>query len=195
MGNTYSVKKQVEKITTSVVISRKREDILAAEKLILPGVGHFKAAMENLASYGILECLHEAVIERKKPILGICLGMQLMTNFSEEGNVKGLSWIDAEIKSFDFKDKAKFKRPHMGWNQIVRHKKSSLLEGLSEENEYYFVHSYYLKSNCKSDILCSTEYEFEFGCAFEKDNIYGVQFHPEKSHLAGEKMIKNFILL
>lgn len=193
MGNTNSVKKQVENTTKSVIISRNKEDILAAEKIILPGVGHFKTAMHNLNSFGLIETLNKVVLEDKKPILGICLGMQLMTDRSEEGETNGLGWVEGEIKRFNFQNKTKFKSPHMGWNQLQHHKKSKILKDLSEEDEYYFVHSYYFDSRNEKDVLCSTKYEIEFTCAFEKDNIVGVQFHPEKSHLAGTKMIKNFI--
>jgi glutamine amidotransferase len=195
MGNTNSVKKQVEKTTESVIISRKKEDILSATKLILPGVGHFKSAMDNLKSYDLIDTLNIAVLEQKKPILGICLGMQLMTTYSEEGNLKGLSWIDGTIKKFDFEDKANFKRPHMGWNQTKHHKQSALLKDINENSEYYFVHSFYMVSNDSADVLCSTKYELEFTSAFEKNNIFGVQFHPEKSHSSGKQMIKNFIQL
>jgi glutamine amidotransferase len=195
MGNTNSVKKQIEKTTKSVIISSKIDDILTATKLILPGVGHFQTAMSNLKSNHLIDPLNKAVLELKTPILGICLGMQLMTNHSEEGNKDGLSWVDGNIKYFDFKNNAHYKRPHMGWNQIKHNKRSSLLNNIGEEEEYYFVHSYYMVSNDRNDILCSTEYEIEFTSAFEKNNIFGVQFHPEKSHSAGEKMIKNFILL
>ena len=195
MGNTNSVKKQIEKTTKSVIISSKIDDILAATKLILPGVGHFQTAMSNLKSNHLIDPLNKAVLELKTPILGICLGMQLMTNHSEEGNVDGLSWVDGNIKYFDFNNNAHYKRPHMGWNQTKHNKRSSLLNNISEEEEYYFVHSYYMVSNDSNDILCSTEYEIEFTSAFEKNNIFGVQFHPEKSHSAGEQMIKNFILL
>ena len=195
MGNTNSVKKQIEKTTKSVIISSKIDDILAATKLILPGVGHFQTAMSNLKSNHLIDPLNKAVLELKTPILGICLGMQLMTNHSEEGNVDGLSWVDGKIKYFDFKNIAHYKRPHMGWNQIKHHKRSYLLNNIGEEEEYYFVHSYYMVSNDSNDILCSTEYEIEFTSAFEKNNIFGVQFHPEKSHSTGEQLIKNFILL
>jgi glutamine amidotransferase len=195
MGNTNSVKKQIEKTTKSVIISSKIDDILTATKLILPGVGHFQTAMSNLKSNHLIDPLNKAVLELKTPILGICLGMQLMTNHSEEGNVDGLSWVDGNIKYFDFKNNAFYKRPHMGWNQTKHNKRSSLLNNIGEEEEYYFVHSYYMVSNDSNDILCSTEYEIEFTSAFEKNNIFGVQFHPEKSHSAGEQMIKNFILL
>jgi glutamine amidotransferase len=193
MGNLYSVKKRLNKLGVSVQISHDPDDIIKASKLILPGVGHFSKAIENLKKLNIYDALNEAVLIKKTPILGICLGMQLMARHSEEGNVTGFGWFDAEVVHFDIKDYLKYKVPHMGCNTVKAVKQSALFMGIPLSEEFYFVHSYHIKSDKEVDVLATTEYEYSFVSALEKDNIFGVQFHPEKSHDAGEKMLSNFL--
>lgn len=171
------------------------EEVLKAEKLILPGVGHFGKAMEQLEQLNLVEALNQAVLEKKTPILGICLGMQLMAKSSEEGNVKGLGWFDADIVRFKVSDTLRFKVPHTGWNQVQQKKKSALMEGIQENAEFYFVHAYHIQLNDENDALHETLYETSFVSAIEKENIFGVQYHPEKSHDSGLQLIKNFITL
>ncbi len=195
MGNLNSVRKILDKMKVRTVVSSKPEDIEDSDKLILPGVGHFGKAMSNLKQLNLLDTLHEAVLVRKKPILGICLGMQLLAKKSEEGDAEGLGWFDAEVVKFRVSDKLKYKIPHMGWNQIFLKSRSSLMKNIPELSEFYFVHSYHLKANDQSDLLNETEYDYIFASAVEKDNIFGVQYHPEKSHDAGAQLIKNFIEL
>ncbi len=195
MGNLHSVKKRITKAGGTAVISSDPEIVLNAAKLVLPGVGHFGKAMENLEKYNLKEALNTAVLTKKTPILGICLGMQVMAKYSEEGNAEGLGWMDAEIKRFKIEDKLHFKVPHMGWNTTANQKESALFEGINEDPEFYFVHSFYLKANDDSIILNKTIYEKEFVSAVEKDNIFGVQYHPEKSHDVGNKLFENFIAL
>ena len=195
MGNTGSVKRKLDRIGVDSKISFAPNDIASADKLILPGVGNFKKAMENLDSLNLLEVLNEAVLVKKKPILGICLGMQLMAKCSEEGHANGLGWFDAEVVRFKVSDQVKFKIPHTGWNEIKLVKDSVLNNKVSHGAEFYFVHSYFMKCSEQKDILHETTYEESFTSAIEKENIYGVQYHPEKSHSVGEQLLRNFINL
>ncbi len=195
MGNLNSVKKKIERLGADVIISSIKEDVLSADKLILPGVGHFGMAMDSLRDLGLIEPLNEAVLVNKIPVLGICLGMQIMTKKSDEGGVEGLGWIDAEVVRFKVNDTLKFKVPHTGWNQISNLKNSKLMNGILDQSEFYFVHSFYVKLGNPSLGLNDTEYENSFTSAFEKENIYGVQYHPEKSHDVGALLLENFLNL
>ncbi len=195
MGNLNSIKKRLSRINANVLITSDAKDIEFADKIILPGVGHFKKAMENIRNLDLLSVLNEAVMVKFRPILGICLGMQLMANWSEEGDAKGLGWIDANVVRFSVIDHLKYKIPHMGWNQIIKMKNSLLMKNVPDLAEMYFAHSYHLDSNDSTDVLNETEYEYRFPSAIEKNNIFGVQYHPEKSHDAGEMLLKNFISL
>ncbi|MBC7899312.1 MAG: imidazole glycerol phosphate synthase subunit HisH [Saprospiraceae bacterium] len=192
-GNLNSVKRSLDRIIAGVIISSNAEDILRAEKIILPGIGHFGKAMSNLHQNGVIDALHQAVLVNGTPILGICLGMELMAKKSDEGKAEGLGWIDAEIIRFDVSDKNHYKIPHMGWNQISIKKDSLLMNSVPESSEFYFAHSYHLKINDPADLLNETRYETTFPSAIEKGNIFGVQYHPEKSHDAGARLLKNFI--
>lgn len=193
MGNLHSVVKRVRRTGAEWSLASQPEPILQAEKIILPGVGHFGKAMENLDSLGLIPALNEAVHSQKVPILGICLGMQLMTKFSQEGNSSGLGWFDAQVVRFQVNDKLNFKVPHIGWNQIKKVKACQLDEGIADLSEFYFVHSYHVECSDKSDVLHETRYENTFASAIQRDNLYGVQYHPEKSHDAGMKMFENFL--
>lgn len=193
MGNLNSVKRKLARLGVDALISNLPSDISKADKLILPGVGHFQKAVENLKQLQLWGILNDAVLVKKKPILGICLGMQLMALRSEEGNVEGLGWFDAEVVKFRVKDFLTHKVPHTGWNQIIKVKESHLMKDIPDLSEFYFVHSYHFRCNNPSDILNETEYEYKFTSAVEKENIFGVQYHPEKSHDIGELLLKNFI--
>jgi glutamine amidotransferase len=193
MGNLNSVQKKLIQLNAQVVISSDPTVISKADKLILPGVGPFEKAVELIQQKGLWDVLNKAVLIDKKPILGICLGMQLMTNSSEEGNVKGFGWIDATVIRLQVQDTLKYKIPHTGWNQIKINKESQLMNGLMSETEFYFVHSFQVKTNDNSVILNETEYETSFVSAFEKENIFGVQYHPEKSHDSGKLLLDNFL--
>jgi len=195
MGNIHSVKKKLERLRVDVIVSSNHDDIVNASKIILPGVGHFGKAMESLCKLDLIETLNNAVLVNKKPILGICLGMQLMAKHSEEGNTDGLGWFDAEVVRFSIKDKLKYKVPHTGWNQIKLMKESRLMHHIPNYSEFYFVHSYHFKTEDKLAVLNETQYEYPFVSAVERDNIFGVQYHPEKSHDVGEQILKNFIEL
>ena len=195
MGNLNSVKKKLDRLKTTASITSNPKDIIKADKIILVGVGHFAKAMKNIKELNLLDTLNEVAIIKKKPVLGICLGMQLMAKDSEEGNTEGLGWLDANVRKMQVDDTLRFKIPHTGWNKITQSKKSHLMKGIPESSEFYFVHSYHLMSNETSNILNETEYCFKFISAIEKNNIFGVQYHPEKSHDIGEVLLKNFISL
>jgi glutamine amidotransferase len=193
IGNLSSVKKKLQSCGSNVLISNDPNKVKRATKIILPGVGHFNVAMQNLQKLCLIDVLNEAVLIKKVPVLGICLGMQIMTVGSEEGTEDGLGWFDDFVVKFDIKNQKKYKVPHMGWNTLKILKHSILFDGIAEEDEFYFLHSYHIKSNNFKNRLAITEYEYPFISAIEKDNIFGVQFHPEKSHQVGEKILNNFI--
>lgn len=197
MGNLHSVKKKLDHLKVESIVSSDPDDIMNAEKLILPGVGHFGKAMNNLLELGLIEALNHAVLNKKIPILGICLGMQLMAkaSFESENNsaCEGLGWLDAEVIKFQLNDTLRFKIPHTGWNTIQTHKESPLMNNIENESEFYFVHSYHFKSNDPSIVLNTTDYCGNFVSAVSKDLIFGVQYHPEKSHDAGIQLLANFV--
>jgi len=195
MGNLHSVKKKLHRIGVKADISNNPEIIKKASKLFLPGVGHFSKAIQNLKELGLYDILNEAVLVKRIPILGICLGLQLMAKHSEEGDEYGFGWFDADVVHFNIQDKLIHKVPHMGWNNVNTTKQSALFDGIPESQEFYFVHSYHIRSNNEEDVLATTDYEYNFVSALEKDNIFGVQFHPEKSHDVGEKMLANFLII
>lgn len=195
MGNLNSVKRKLDRCKVNSIISSDPSEILKADKIILPGVGHFAKAMQHIQAMNLLEPLNDFVMIRKKPILGICLGMQLMAKRSEEGNVNGFGWIDADVVRFRVNNTLKYKIPHVGWNQINIRKDSVLMKDIPELSEFYFIHSYHLVAKDQKDVLNETEYESRFISAIEKGNIFGVQYHPEKSHDMGELLLKNFIEL
>lgn len=192
MGNLHSVMKRFSKFGCNTLASSDPSVIASADKLILPGVGHFHRAMRNLTDLGLVDVLNDAVLKKRKPILGICLGLQIMARHSEEGDAAGLGWIDGDVIRFRPTNTLKFKVPHVGWNQITIAKESALMRGIPDSSEFYFLHSYYLRLRDKSDVLNFSDYDLRFASAIEKGNIYGVQYHPEKSHEAGDLLLKNF---
>lgn len=194
LGNLGSIKNMLHKLGYTSKITSDLGEIAHAHKLILPGVGSFDKGMSNLESKGIRRVLDKRVLEDKVPVLGICLGMQLMTRRSDEGKLAGLSWVDGECLRFDFSDKPGFKVPHMGWN-YVNYQDNAVINDNSMKHRFYFVHSYYVKIDRKSEELFSTTYGHKFTSGFKKDNIIGVQFHPEKSHKFGMKLLRNFLEL
>ena len=195
MGNLHSVKRKLDRIGVHAQLTSEPSELLRADKLLLPGVGHFGKAMEHLQTLGLVPALHEAAVLRKTPILGICLGMQLFARKSEEGGAEGLGWIDADVVRFGIDDTRRFKVPHMGWNGVRIARSSPLLEGVTEQTEFYFVHAYHMVCRDSRDVLCETDYGYRFTSIVQRENLYGVQFHPEKSQDAGEVLLRNFVYL
>ena len=194
-GNIGSVIKKVKRIGYQASVAINADDILSSSKLILPGVGNFTSSVAKLKRTGMWEALNETVIIKKVPILGICLGMQLMAKHSEEGDTLGFGWIDAKVIRFNVSDKIKYKVPHIGWNSLDIVKSSLLFQGIDTSHRFYFVHGYHLHKVESESIIATTDYNYSFVSAVEKENVFGVQFHPEKSHDWGEKLIENFIRL
>lgn len=193
-GNIFSVAKALKRFQVNIIITDDHNVIKSAEKIILPGVGHFKQAMKNLAEKNLIDILNEKAIIQKVPILGICLGMQLMACKSEEGNVPGLGWINAMVNRFESSNN--FKIPHMGWNTLSgEFNKTRLLKGLTPDDEFYFVHSYHWNRDAVDEVAARTEYIYMFPSVIEINNLFGVQFHPEKSFKSGEIILQNFVSL
>lgn len=195
MGNLGSVHNMFKYIGVQSQISGDVDVISKAEKILLPGVGAFDAAMKRLREVGLLEVLNQKALQDKVPVLGICLGMQMLTRSSEEGKLEGLGWIPAKTLKFKFEDR-KLKVPHMGWNLVHQVNASPLIEELPEEPRFYFVHSYHVVADDDKYVLMRTNYGYEFDSVITNgDNIFGAQFHPEKSHKFGMKLFKNFAAL
>jgi glutamine amidotransferase len=192
-GNLGSINNILRKIGEESIITSDIDVIAKAEKLILPGVGSFDTGMRNLINLNLINILNQKVLTEKTPVLGICLGMQLLSKTSQEGTLPGLGWIDAQTKHFNFSNTSDYKIPHMGWNFITVRKESKLLKYMSDDPRFYFVHSFYMEANDPKDILTTSTYEIEFTSSVERSNILGVQFHPEKSHKFGMILLKNFV--
>lgn len=196
MGNIASIQNMLKKIEYESIVTSDPSVLKNAEKIILPGVGAFDYGMRNLNDLGILEVLREKVLEKNTPLLGICLGMQLLTEGSEEGNLKGLGFFKARTKKFTVGTCGKENRiPHMGWNYVYPRKNTALFENSLNNIRYYFVHSYYVECDNEEEIIGTTEYGKLFTSVIGRKNIYGVQFHPEKSHKYGMNLLKNFVEL
>jgi len=193
LGNLGSIQNMIKKIGSESIITSDISLIEKAEKFILPGVGKFDYGIEQLHKKNIIPILNQKVLIEKTPILGICLGLQLFTKHSEEGEKKGLGWIDADTVKFNFEKSASLKIPNMGWHKVQFKKESKLIQNLDTNSRFYFVHSFHLKCHSNPDILMSTQYGYDYTSAIEKDNIVGVQFHPEKSHKFGMQLLKNYI--
>ncbi len=196
VGNIFAFQNVYKRLDIPTKIAKSREDLMDVQKLILPGVGSFDYAMNLLNSSGMREKLDELVLEKKTPVIGICVGMQMMGNRSDEGKLEGLKWIDGDILKFDEKlIQHRTKLPHMGWNDVIPVRNHPLFSGFEKEVIFYFLHSFYFKCNIPTDSIAISDYGVSFSSAVCKDNIYGIQFHPEKSHQYGEKLLYNFAKL
>ncbi len=196
VGNINAFLNVYKRVNFPVKIAKNLQDLKDAKKLILPGVGHFDHAMSELIKSGMREKLDELVLEKKIPVIGICVGMQIMGNNSDEGTMQGLGWIDASVKKFDESKINQVTRlPHMGWNNVYPLRDNLLFKSLEKNAIFYFLHSYFFLCNNNSDILANTEYGGLFTSAANHENIYGIQFHPEKSHSYGEILLHNFAKL
>nr|WP_294811005.1 imidazole glycerol phosphate synthase subunit HisH [uncultured Sphingomonas sp.] len=193
MGNIGSICNMLKYVDASYIVTSEFREIETCSKIILPGVGHFDLAMQNLAQRDLIEPLHDLVLGRKVPILGICLGMQLLCSASEEGRQAGLGYIDAQARKFRSPAETGLKVPHMGWSEVHFDKQNALSDQLGESARFYFVHSYAVTCNDASDVWGTTRYGETFVSAFVRDNIAGVQFHPEKSHKFGIQLFRNFV--
>ena len=193
MGNLASIKNMLKKVGADARISADAREVAAASKLVLPGVGAFDAGMSNLETRGLRTVLDDLVLGRHVPVLGICLGMQLLGKSSEEGELPGLGWIQATTIRFRFEGGDRTLRvPHMGWNVVNPAARPGLFDGLHDAPRFYFVHSYHMVCSDPSDVLATASYGFQFNAAIERGNVAGVQFHPEKSHRFGMELLRNF---
>jgi len=192
LGNIQAFANIFRHLGIVAVPARTANDVRAASKIILPGVGAFDWAMTRLQESGLRDVLDEEVLEAKKPVLGICVGMQMMARSSEEGKLSGLGWIDATVERFDTRLlESKTHLPHMGWNDVTPLETGNLFSGLNTPR-YYFLHSYFMKTDCEKNVLETSNYGITFKSAVKSGNVYGTQFHPEKSHQWGILLLKNF---
>lgn len=192
LGNLTSIRNMFKRIGLDTIVTSDKNEIRNASKLLLPGVGHFKKGMANIKDTGLDELLNEQVNEKGKPILGICLGAQLMTKHSEEGDVQGLGWIEANTVKFDSNKLNGLPVPHMGWADVALSMEHELWHDLPADSRFYFVHNYHFSFTSLEHVTATAKYGYDFACAFNIENIYGAQFHPEKSHKFGMKVLDNF---
>jgi glutamine amidotransferase len=192
LGNVAAFVNIYKRLNLPVAVAATADQLAGAEKIILPGVGSFDWAMTRLDESGMRACLDDLVMVKKKPVLGVCVGMQMMAKASEEGNLPGLGWIDAQVKRFDesgFTQRTHL--PHMGWNDVRPRGDQCLFKGMAAPR-FYFLHSYYFAPAHPGDVLGVTDYNGNFASAARSGNVFGTQFHPEKSHQWGIALLKNF---
>lgn len=190
MGNLGSIQNMFRRIGVESQISSDVQVIADATKIMLPGVGAFDSAMERINQSGLRDILDKKAMVERVPVLGICLGMQLLTRSSEEGKMEGLGWVDAD--TIRFPSVPNLKVPHMGWNLVKKTQDNPLTVGLADDARFYFVHSYYVRMDRSEDIILQADYALKFDAALNSGNIFGAQFHPEKSHKFGMTLLSNF---
>ena len=193
MGNLHSLFRVFTRLQIQAIISCDPKEISEASHVVLPGVGHFDYAMNKFNESGMVESVTDLVMSKSVPVLGICVGMQMLATYSEEGKLPGLNWINADVKKIDSSLLTQTTRlPQMGWNDILVDNNNPLFHNLKEAPRYYFLHSYYFNCKNNDDTIATSIYGNKFTCAVNHKNIYGVQFHPEKSHHFGIQLLKNF---
>lgn len=195
LGNIKAFANVYKQLNIDTSYVRSVAELEKAKKIILPGVGAFDYAMTMLNNSGLRECLDELVIVKKVPVIGICVGMQMMADSSEEGSGHGLGWIKGRVKRFSYPDTVmatKYPLPHMGWNNITPVKENMLLKDIDDSKRFYFLHSYYFECADSSDVLATANYGFDYACVVNRDNVFGIQCHPEKSHHNGVSVLSNF---
>ena len=193
LGNIQAIANIYHRIGIPVTTASDSATLAQAQRIVLPGVGAFDWAMSLLDASGMRETLDRLVLQDRRPVIGICVGMQMLAQRSDEGSARGLGWIDATVRLFD---DARFTGPthlpHMGWNDVAPRGADPLLAGLERDARFYFLHSYYFEAHQAADVLATTDYGGDFCCAVRHGNVMGVQFHPEKSHQWGIRLLKNF---
>lgn len=193
LGNVLAFVNVYRRLNIPVLVAKTADDLVNATKLILPGVGSFDHAMQQLDGSGMRPAIEQLVLRQSVPILGVCVGMQMLANSSDEGKLPGLGWIAGRVRKFDVQNMPRGTNlPHMGWNDVRPVVGGGLFKGMEQDARFYFLHSYYFEPFQQSDILASTDCGVEFSCAVRHDNVYGVQFHPEKSHHYGSLLLSNF---
>jgi glutamine amidotransferase len=195
LGNIKAFANVYKRLNIEASYASTPQQLKEAKKIILPGVGAFDHAMHMLNTSGLRGCLDELVLEQKVPVIGICVGMQMMANHSEEGTSAGLGWINGTVRRFSYPNEDVAKKhplPHMGWNNISPVKESALIANLDDYRRFYFLHSYYFECADPADVVATANYGFDYACIVNHDNVYGIQCHPEKSHHNGVSLLKNF---
>ena len=193
LGNVLAFVNVYSRLNIPVAVAKSANDLVNATKLILPGVGSFDHAMQQLDQSGMRQPVEQLVLQNAMPVLGICVGMQMLAKFSDEGELPGLGWIDGKVKKFDLSAMPRGTNlPHMGWNDVKPVVDGGLFKGMEQDARFYFLHSFYFECYQLQNVLAVTDYGGQFSCAVRRDNVYGVQFHPEKSHHFGSQLLKNF---
>jgi glutamine amidotransferase len=195
MGNLGSVQNMLRKIGADSVRTADPDVIRRADKLVLAGIGAFDGAADRLAELRLVDVLNDLVLDRRMPVLGVCLGMQLMARTSEEGRQTGLGWLDADVRRFSFEPGKSLPVPHMGWQVVEPTRPSPLFEAGGDEVRFYFSHAYHLVCHDHRDVVATATYGYEFPAAVHRGNILGTQFHPEKSHIFGAEVYRRFVRL
>lgn len=193
LGNVLAFVNVYNRLNIPVAVAKSAKDLVNATRLILPGVGSFDHAMQQLDQSGMRQPVEQLVMQNKMPVLGICVGMQMLAKSSDEGELPGLGWIGGKVKKFDLSAMPRDTNlPHMGWNDVNPVVNGGLFKGMEQDSQFYFLHSFYFECNQQSNVLAVTDYGGNFSCAVRQENVYGVQFHPEKSHHFGSQLLKNF---
>ncbi len=193
-GNIGSIQNMIRRLGGESFIVQDAQSVLSADKIVLPGVGNFDHGMKMLIDKNLVDPIKEYVSLKQRPLLGICLGAQLLTKKSEEGSLAGFGFFEAEVLHFSkLPNTENIRIPHMGWNYIQFENEKQLLCNLPEMPRFYFVHSYYMQSTVASEVLCTANYRTPFAAGLQKDNVWAVQFHPEKSHKYGMRLFQNFL--